>query len=1008
MAAAASPSHDESILYLISCFRGRIKNHIRVLPVLDMMPCLCNEVRDRIKAAQKATGDVDAAELLLRALEDAPRRPPGLCQEFHDALVHGGFGVACYVDPSLDALPSPSLEAVGDTGSFLVQLFSPALVETLRADQVAECCLQKELLNGEDVQRIKAELANGNIAAVRELLSRIVQKKEWFSPFLEALCEAGHKKSAALLTGQENGYCKSTVSTSEITENEGPLVSDVVKDSKQETQLECNLTNEEIISEESLGEVSGISESYVSLLDASVSDASESIGQVSHLSDDSDNVEDVSERGSPEPELNLRDYQMEVAKPALEGKNIILCLPTGSGKTRVAVYIAKDHLDKRREAKEQGKVIVLVNKVPLVEQHFRKEFKPYLKHWYKVIGLSGSSQLKISFPEVVRDNDVIICTAQILENALFSAETDEEEGVQLSVFSLIIIDECHHTQKEGVYNNIMRRYLTHKWENEKRKKVNKQLIPQPQILGLTASPGVGGAKKPAKAEEHILKICANLDADAIMTVKENASQLFNQVKEPRKKTGIAGDKQKDPFREKLINIMTEIQNYCQFNPNAEFGSQTYEQWVVQEEKKAAKEENRKERVCAKHLKKYNDALQINDTIRMIDAYNHLKSFYKEERSKKMAVNEDEEDEGEVIKQDETDNFLMHLFYDKEKELQELAKKEKYENENLKELRKKLMQEFTKMNETRGIIFTKTRQSAVALYQWIKDIPKFEEAGVKAHYLIGAGHNSEFKPMTQNEQKEVIEQFRTGKVNLLIATTVAEEGLDIPKCNFVIRYGLVTNEIAMVQARGRARADDSTYVLVASSRSGAIERENVNMFREKMMHKAIRRVQEMPQTEYLSKIRGFQLQNKMEVKMKAKREQQKTYKEKPHLITFLCKNCTQPKCSGEDIQVIEDMHHVNVKKDFQDLYIVRENRTLQAKEVDYNTNGEILCKDCGQAWGSMMVHRGLELPCLKIKNFVVVFKDKKTTQNKIYKRWGELPIMFPTFNYADHYESSDED
>lgn len=51
---------------------------------------------------------------------------------------------------------------------------------------------------------------------------------------------------------------------------------------------------------------------------------------------------------------------------------------------------------------------------------------------------------------------------------------------------------------------------------------------------------------------------------------------------------------------------------------------------------------------------------------------------------------------------------------------------------------------------------------------------------------------------QNEQKEVISKFRTGKINLLIATTVAEEGLDIKECNIVIRYGLVTNEIAMVQ------------------------------------------------------------------------------------------------------------------------------------------------------------------------------------------------------------------
>uniref|UniRef100_A0A8C3GQK4 RNA helicase n=1 Tax=Cairina moschata TaxID=8855 RepID=A0A8C3GQK4_CAIMO len=868
----------ECFLYMISCFRPRLKQYIQVLPVLDRLPSLSLEEKEKVRVAAEQRGAVEGAEELLRAVERGPRGQ-GWFPEFVQALENSGCDLAArYVNPS--QLPSPTEEADHDLCVQLVQLLHATLVDKMQARQVAEMCLQMNIFQEEDLERISAVTeTRGNRDGARELLSRIVQKKDWFSPFLVALRQTQHEDLADDLSG-----------------NTGEL--DVATEDRSVSNMD-----------ENLGQSSTTSNS--------------GMFPFSYL---------VTSRASPEPDLILRDYQMEVAKPALNGENIIICLPTGSGKTRVAVYITKDHLDKKKRASEPGKVIVLVNKVPLVEQHLRKEFNPFLKRWYQVIGLSGDSQLKISFPEVVRRYDVIISTAQILENSLLSATEEDEEGVHLSDFSLIIIDECHHTQKEGVYNNIMRRYIKEKMKNRKLAKENKPLVPQPQILGLTASPGVGGANSNSKAEEHILKICANLDARRIMTVEEHASQLKNQVKEPFKKTVIADDKRKDPFRERIIEIMTDIQNYCKLYPKSEFGSQPYEQWVIREEKKG--------------------------------------------NSKK-------------------------------KQLKELARKPEYENEKLIKLRNTLMEEFTKTKEPRGIIFTKTRQSAFALFQWIMDNPKFEEVGIKAHYLIGAGHNSETKPMTQNEQREVIDKFRGGSVNLLIATTVAEEGLDIKECNIVIRYGLVTNEIAMLQARGRARADESTYALVASSGSGAVEREDVNIYREKMMYKAIQRVQRMPQDEYLNKIESFQLQSIMEKQMKAKRDQRKTYKKNPSLITFLCKNCHKLICSGEDIQVIENMHHVSVKKDFQHLYHTRENKTLQDKHADYQTNVEIICKDCGQAWGNMMVHRGLDLPCLKIRNFVVVFEDKKGTK-EIFKKWVELPIRFPSFDYAAHCPSSDED
>uniref|UniRef100_A0A4W4HJH6 RNA helicase n=1 Tax=Electrophorus electricus TaxID=8005 RepID=A0A4W4HJH6_ELEEL len=695
-------------------------------------------------------------------------------------------------------------------------------------------------------------------------------------------------------------------------------------------------------------------------------------------------------------EIVLHDYQMEVALPALEGKNIIICLPTGSGKTRVAVYITKQHLESRRRMGQPGKVVVLVNKVPLVEQHYKAEFGKFLKHQYSVERVSGDSQLKISFPQVIEKNDIIICTAQILENSLAKAKNGDEDGIKLSQFTLMVIDECHHTQKGGVYNHIMIRYLKQKHRNIGLLKEQKTPVPLPQILGLTASPGVGGAKNQQKAEEHILRICANLDAYTIKT-----KSLREELMAPYKCIASAPERKEDPFGDVIKGIMDEIHSHAELSPLCQPGTQNYEQWVVQKEQNAAKEDNPRVRVCAEHLRQYNEALHQSNTIRMSDAFSFLNKYYNEELKKKSSPDEDD-----VIQITDTERFLFRLFKGV-KHLQELTKNPQYENNTLATLKTKILQEFTSRTIARGIIFTKTRHSAIALSQWIRENPKFESVGVRASHLIGGGDQSVVKPMTSAEQKDVLNKFHEGEINVLIATTVAEEGLDIAQCNFVIRYCLVTNEIAMIQARGRGRAEDSSYTVVEEAGSGVAERESVNEYRETMMSKAIARVCTLCQEEYEKK--EYQMQAIMEERVKVKKKQQKVMKkEDPSKVKFSCRSCNKPVCSGEDIEIIENMHHVNVTTAFRELFTVRENTSLQERFLDYEANGVIACKQCGQQWGSMMLYKSIECPCLHIKHFVVTYGSKK----KDFRKWNELAIRFPSFSYLQHAEhianNSDEE
>ena len=81
--------------------------------------------------------------------------------------------------------------------------------------------------------------------------------------------------------------------------------------------------------------------------------------------------------------MKLRSYQLELASPALEGKNSVICAPTNSGKTYVAIGLAKEHLAKmneegdRKAVSQPPKVLFIVNKVNLVLQQ-RQRFDYYL------------------------------------------------------------------------------------------------------------------------------------------------------------------------------------------------------------------------------------------------------------------------------------------------------------------------------------------------------------------------------------------------------------------------------------------------------------------------------------------------------------------------------------------------------------------------------------------------------------------------------------------------------
>ncbi|XP_066119710.1 ATP-dependent RNA helicase DHX58 [Saccopteryx bilineata] len=664
--------------------------------------------------------------------------------------------------------------------------------------------------------------------------------------------------------------------------------------------------------------------------------------------------------------MELRPYQWEVIMPALEGKNIIIWLPTGAGKTRAAAYVAKRHL----ETVDGAKVVVLVNRVHLVTQHY-EEFRRMLDGRWAIRTLSGGMESRPGFGHEAQRNDLLICTAELLQMALTSRE--EEEHVELNAFSLLVVDECHHTHKDTVYNIILSRYLEHKFQRTQ---------PLPQVLGLTASPGTGRATTLDGAIEHILQLCANLDTWRIMSPQTSRPQLQEHSREPCKQYNLCQRRSQDPFGDMLKKLMEQIHDNLEMPElKQDFGTQTYEQQVVELSQTAAEAGLLQRRVYALHLRRYNDALLIHDTVRAVDALAALQSFYHWERTTKTQILRAE-------------RWLLALFDDHKNELTRLATHGP-ENPKLETLEQILQEQFGSPGSPRGIIFTRTRQSAHSLLLWLKQQPNLQTVDIRPQLLIGAGNSSQNERMTQRDQQDVIHKFRDGSLNLLVATSVAEEGLDIPQCNVIVRYGLLTNEISMVQARGRARADQSVYSFVAVQSSREVRRERTNEALEALMERAVAAVQQMDQAEYEAKVRDLQRAAVVRRAVKAAQQESQRQQFLAEQVQLLCINCMVAVGHGSDLRKVEGSHHVNVNPNFSVYYNVSTKPVVMDRVFkDWIPGGVVSCKNCGEPWGLQIIYKSVKLPALKVRAMLL-----ETPRGRIQaKKWSRVPFPVPDLDY----------
>ncbi|KAJ2082236.1 Dicer-like protein 1 [Coemansia sp. RSA 988] len=124
----------------------------------------------------------------------------------------------------------------------------------------------------------------------------------------------------------------------------------------------------------------------------------------------------------------------------------------------------------------------------------------------------------------------------------------------------------------------------------------------------------------------------------------------------------------------------------------------------------------------------------------------------------------------------------------------------------------------KPDNLRGIVFTERRITAVLLVFIISQISEFDF--VKADALLGAAQkagNNIDRPIrggsVRTANQLTLTDFSEGRLNLIFATQVAEEGVDIQPCNVVIRFDMPKTAISLIQSRGRARMADSQFIIM---------------------------------------------------------------------------------------------------------------------------------------------------------------------------------------------------
>jgi len=493
-------------------------------------------------------------------------------------------------------------------------------------------------------------------------------------------------------------------------------------------------------------------------------------------------------------EIEPREYQQKIFETCSEN-NCLVVLPTGIGKTLIALMLAINRISKY----PGEKIVLLTPTKPLAEQHL-KSFKKHLPELFGDIQLFTGAVNATQRKKIWRTANIILSTPQCVANDL------KKNLYDLSEVCLLIEDEAHRCIKNYDYNYVSKKY-------------KEQAINQ-RILGLTASPG--------NDTSRIKEICKNLSIEKVELRTRESDDVKKYL-------------QKLEFEKVLIDFPPEFQEMKHvllklFNQYVEelrrrkvlFGSASKISLIqLQNQMMAGIARGNRNfnymlgvSACAQAIK-IQHALELLETQTLQSFHTYLKKLFDEAAKKKNKG---------VIKLVAKSEF--NFVFMQSNEL--LAKKQ--EHPKLGKLIEIVKEE--KLKNSKTIVFTQFRDSATVIAKNLNEIK-----GIIAKVFVGQAKKAG-TGLSQKEQKKIIEEFSDGEINVLVATCIAEEGLDIPEVNAVIFYEPIPSAIRAIQRSGRtARLMKGKLIILITKGTRDETFYYASRAREKKMHKAIDQVKE---------------------------------------------------------------------------------------------------------------------------------------------------------------------